>query len=123
MTLPAKLGRRCWWPAVSVWLAWALWTLAVLGLAATAWLDHLLRQAGRPDLAQLNSGGVLPVLAILSAATAGAVLGSRRPRHPVGWLLLTLGLSVTAMGVADGYARYGLLAARRCAGRPRRGHA
>ena len=35
---------------------------------------------------------------------------SRRPRHPVGWLLLALGLSVAAAGVADGYARYGLLA-------------
>jgi len=28
----------------------------------------------------------------------------------VGWLLLALGLSVTASGVADGYARYGLVA-------------
>jgi two-component system, NarL family, sensor kinase len=110
MTLPTNLDRRSWWPAVPVWLAWALWILAVLGLVATAWFDHLLRQAGRTDLAQLNSGGVLPALAIVSAATAGVVLGSRRPRHPVGWLLLTLGLSVTAIGVADGYARYGLLA-------------
>src|SRR5215211_6969154 len=28
-----------------------------------------------------------PVLAVLSATTVGAVLASRRPRHPVGWLL------------------------------------
>jgi two-component system, NarL family, sensor kinase len=110
MTLSAQLARRRWWPALSAWLAWALWTLAMLGLVATGWLDHLLRQAGRPDLAQLNSGGVPPVLAIVSAVTAGAVLGSRRPRHPVGWLLLALGFSVTASGVADGYARYGLVA-------------
>ena len=38
------------------------------------------------------------------------MLASRRPRHPVGWLLLALGLSVTGSGVADGYARYGLVA-------------
>jgi hypothetical protein len=38
------------------------------------------------------------------------VLASRLPRHPVGWLLLALGLSVTGSGVADGYARYGLVA-------------
>jgi hypothetical protein len=50
------------------------------------------------------------VLAALVAATVGAVLAARRPRHPVGWLLLTLGLAVTASGVVDGYARYGLLA-------------
>src|SRR6266542_154124 len=43
------------------------------------------------------------------ALWALAMLGSRRPRHPVGWLLLGLGLSVSASGVADGYAPYGLL--------------
>jgi len=43
-------------------------------------------------------------------ATVGAVLAGRRPRHPVGWLMLALGLSVTADGVTDSYARYGLLA-------------
>jgi hypothetical protein len=50
------------------------------------------------------------VLAALVAAAAGAVLAGRRPRHPVGWLLLALGLAETASGVADGYARYGLVA-------------
>src|SRR5215213_9159626 len=43
-------------------------------------------------------------------ATVGAVLGARRPRHPVGWFMLALGLSVTLDGVTDSYARYGLLA-------------
>jgi hypothetical protein len=43
-------------------------------------------------------------------ATVGAVLAGRRPRHPVGWLMLALGLSVTVDGVTDSYARYGLLA-------------
>jgi hypothetical protein len=38
------------------------------------------------------------------------VLAGRRPRHPVGWLLLVLGLSVSASGFADGYARYGVVA-------------
>src|SRR6266545_931919 len=90
-------------------LAWALWALAMLGLAAIPWFDHLLREAGRPELAQLDASGVPAVLAIVSATTVGAVLASRRSRHPVGWLLLGLGLSVSASGVADGYAPYGLL--------------
>jgi hypothetical protein len=81
----------------------------MLGLAAVPWFDHLLREAGRPDLAQLDASGVSAVLGIVSATTVGAVLASRRPRHPVGWLLLGLGLSVSASGVADGYAPYGLL--------------
>jgi hypothetical protein len=50
------------------------------------------------------------VAAVVGMATVGAVLAGRRPRHPVGWLMLALGLSVTVDVVADGYARYGLLA-------------
>jgi hypothetical protein len=100
--------RRRRRPAV---LPWTLWALAVLGLAVTAWYDHLLRQAGRPDLVQFDAGGVTVVLAALSAATAGAVLASNRPRHPVGWLLLAFGLVPQALtSAAEGYARYALLA-------------
>jgi hypothetical protein len=90
-------------------LAWALWALAILGLLVTAWLDHLLRQAGRPDLAQ-ETAGVEPVLVVLSATTVGAVLASRRPTHPVGWLLLALGLFMAAAIVAQAYADYGFQA-------------
>src|SRR5215208_2147050 len=103
-------GRRARprsWPAG---LAWALWTLTVLGLVATAWLDRLLRQAGAPELAPLGAGVVAPILAAVSAATVGAVLASRRPRHPVGWLLVVFSLFANASGVAEAYASYGLLA-------------
>ncbi|MFL6226450.1 MAG: hypothetical protein ACJ75K_27470, partial [Actinomycetes bacterium] len=85
MTPATRAARPRWWPGVA---AWALWTLTMLAIPVVAWLDHLSRQAGRPDLAQLSGGSVVgPVLAMLSAATVGAVLASRRPRHPVGWLL------------------------------------
>jgi hypothetical protein len=95
------------WPRVA---AWALWTLALLGVATIPWFDLLLRRAGRPELTQLHAFTIPSVLAALVAVTVGAVLAGRRPRHPVGWLLLVLGLAVTASGVVDGYARYGLLA-------------
>jgi hypothetical protein len=96
-----------WWPAG---LAWALWALAILGLLVTAWLDHLLRQAGRPDLAQETALDGTAVLVVLSATTVGAVLASRRPDHPVGWLLLALGLFMAAAIVAQAYADYGFRA-------------
>ncbi len=91
-------------------LAWALWALAVLGLAAVPWLDSLLRRAGRPELVTFGADAIPFVLAMVSAATVGAVLAGRRPRHPVGWLLLALGLSLSATAVAEWYGRYGLLA-------------
>jgi hypothetical protein len=94
------------WPVV---LAWALWLLALLALAAVPLLDRLLRQAGRPDLVQLTPDVAFPVVALVSAATIGAVLASRKPRHPVGWLLLAVALSLTATAAAAQYLIWGLL--------------
>jgi hypothetical protein len=91
-------------------LAWALWVLTLVAFALVGWLNDLLVEAGRPDLAILTSDIPAYVLATLSATTVGALLASRRPRHPVGWLLLALGLPVALSGVATGYANYGLKA-------------
>jgi hypothetical protein len=91
-------------------LAWALWTLVPLGLAVMVWCDRLLRQAGRSDLTLLTADAPAYAMAVLSAATVGAVLASRRPHHPVGWLLIGLGGSVALSAAATGYAHYGLLA-------------
>jgi hypothetical protein len=99
VTQAARMPRR---PGV---LAWALWVLVVLGLAAGFWLEALLRRAGQADPLDTAVG---PFVAIVSAATVGAVLAGRRPRHPVGWLLLAFALALAANGVAGGYAPYGL---------------
>jgi hypothetical protein len=108
VTSTAGRGRPRRWPAG---LAWGLWALAMLGLAVVPWMDRLTIRASRPDLAQFSGGSLVgPVLAMLSAATVGAVLASRRPRHPVGWLLLGFALSLTASGVIAAYVAYGLLA-------------
>jgi hypothetical protein len=91
------------------WLAWLLWTLTLSGLAADFWLDHLLAQAGGSAVDRLNAAAYPVVLAALSAATVGAVVASRRPRHPVGWLLLATGLTMAADLGVNGYVRYGLV--------------
>ena len=90
-------------------LAWTLWALGMLVFAVVPWSDHLLRQAGRADLVQLTPGTIPAVLATLSASTVGAVLASRRPRHPVGWLLLGVALSLSATAATAQYFVYGLL--------------
>jgi hypothetical protein len=64
---------------------------------------------GRPDLVQLTPGTAFPIVAMVSGATIGAVLASRKPRHPVGWLLLAVALSLTATGAAAQYLTWGLL--------------
>jgi hypothetical protein len=63
-------GVRPAWFRGSAVVALGLWALAMLGIPAMAWLDRLLRQAGRPDLAPMASSDATPlVLAMVSAAT------------------------------------------------------
>jgi hypothetical protein len=84
-----------------------LWALVMLGLPVVVWLQQLARQAGRSDLVGSDADTIIYGLVAVSAATVGAVLASRRPAHPVGWLLLALGL-----WFAYGYGSWVLLAWR-----------
>ena len=113
MTAVTPGARTRWRPT---WLAWGLWTLAMLGLVVLVWLDQLLRQTGRPELVVLNPTAFAPVLGAVTTATVGAVVASRRPAHPVGWLLLAMGLSLTAAGVTVASTNYGVAHAHPTAG-------
>jgi hypothetical protein len=105
VTTVGRESRPRWWPAG---LVWVLWALTILGLAVLVWLDQFLRQAARPELVVLIPTAIPPVFGAASTATVGAVLASRRPRHPVGWLLVGFGLSLSAAGVALAYNNYGV---------------
>jgi hypothetical protein len=103
VTPDARLDRSRRWPGV---VAWTVWALAMAVWLVIPWLDDRLRQAGRPDLTQWD---LRPGVALVSAATVGAVLASRRPRHPVGWLLLAQVATNLATGAAAQYLAWGLL--------------
>jgi hypothetical protein len=106
VTSTARRVSPRWWPAG---LAWALFALVLLELATFPWLDRLIRQADRADLAPMTAFSIPPSLAALTASLVGVVLALRRPRHPVGWLMVTLGLCLSTSGAAAGYVPYGLV--------------
>jgi hypothetical protein len=81
----------------------------LLPLPVVNWLDQRLRQAGLPELAILEPAALPLTAAAVIAATVGAVLASRRPRHPVGWLLLAIGLSEQFSNIASDYVHYGVM--------------
>ena len=103
MRAATAVGRVRRWPAG---LAWGLWGLVLAGLGAFAWFDQLVRQAGQPDLVVAGPDVIPPVLGAVGVATVGALVAGRRPGHPVGWLMLSFGLSLSAAGVALAYTNY-----------------
>jgi signal transduction histidine kinase len=97
--------------AATTALATAGWLLTAATVTSIFVMDAQLRGAGRTDLATISTNsGVIYIPVMFSAATVGVVVASRRPRHPVGWLFLALGLFVALSGAMDDYAGYGLLA-------------
>jgi hypothetical protein len=87
-------------------LAWSLWALSV---ALTVFALLLL-------LLNLNHPGVHVydywlenTLSALLFSTVGAIVGSRRPQNPVGWLLCLYGLANALGHFSSQYAIYALL--------------
>ena len=87
-------------------LAWSLWALAVALTALSLVLLALnLSHPGTHvfDWWLGNSTVVIDV-------TVGAIVASRRPENPVGWLLCLFGVAVSTSSFASQYAIYALLA-------------
>ena len=87
---------------VAAWLAGSLWTLAValvaLGLGLMA-----RNRAGLEFAGQATTTLLFPAV--------GAVVAARRPRHPIGWLLLAQGLIFAAVFAQLQYTQYTLVTA------------
>jgi hypothetical protein len=106
VTLAGRPAPARRWPAA---LAWTVAGLAMLSLVPAFWLLNHNWFEDSPD-APPSPATVGPVtLAVASAAVLGALLASRRPRHPVGWLLLGVGLAVATNVLVEPYVNYGLL--------------
>jgi len=90
----------------ATWLAWSLWALSVALTTLSLVLLALIR--AHPgihvfDFWLVNSLVVIDV-------TVGAIVASRRPENPVGWLFCLSGVAVSTSTFASQYAIYALLA-------------
>jgi hypothetical protein len=103
------MGRR-----TAAWLAWSLATLSlVLCVAATSL--YLATLSVQPP-SSWGTGGLSAVLYVylpfLAFPLVGALIASRRPENPIGWICLAVGLFWMFAVVSGSYAMYGLLVAR-----------
>ena len=97
-------------PHPAVWLPWFLWALCALLIASSFALDLLM-----PDfLVPPEKPG--PILAVssgllsLACPTVGALVASRLPTNPIGWIFCGMGLLYGVRRLAAAYADYALLA-------------
>ena len=86
-------------------LAWSLWALTV-ALTALSLLLLILNRSHHAHIFDWWLGNSMVVIDV----TVGAVVASRRPENPVGWLLCVSDVAVGASSFASQYAIYALLA-------------
>jgi hypothetical protein len=93
-------------PRAAAWLAWSLWALSLALTALSLFL--LVLNLSRPNTHIFDwwLGNAMVVI----DATVGAILASRRPENPVGWLLCLSGVAVSTSSFTSQYAIYALLA-------------
>jgi hypothetical protein len=89
-------------------LAWSLWGMAVVFSAAGLVFGLLPGSAEAADRQGL--AGVPVLVALVTLSTVGALVASRRPEHPIGWLWSAAGLVSSAAVFANQYSVYVLLA-------------
>jgi hypothetical protein len=102
-------------PRAASWLAWSLAGLSVAMFVAGAILTilslYVTAPAAQPS-SDWGSGGAIGNLLILAPFLAftivGALIASRRPENPIGWICLAAGLFWTLIALNDQYTAYDL---------------
>ena len=94
------------------WLAWSVCLLCVALMVAAGILPLLFRLGDRATRAAGSWGTeniifILPVV-VLAFALVGALISSRLPANPIGWICLAIGLALTLAGVSSDYEAYAL---------------
>jgi signal transduction histidine kinase len=87
-------------------LAWSLWALSLTLTALSLLLLALIRSHPNTHIFDWWFNNTLVVVDV----TVGAIVASRRPENPVGWLICLSGLAVSIGHFTSQYAIYALLA-------------
>jgi hypothetical protein len=89
-------------------VAWSAWTLALtLAFSALAFLVMNRTSPNAQSSDSLVADAVFAV-AFLAFPTVGALIGSRRPANPIGWIFTVAGLLFGIAAFAGGYATHAL---------------
>ena len=93
----------------ATWLAWALAGLTLTMFAASLALFVLARSAHVPGSWDASTVGDMVLFMSFSVfPVVGALIASRRPRNPIGWICLADGLLWALIVLSGDYSAYGL---------------
>jgi uncharacterized membrane protein YhdT len=90
--------------------AWVAWSVCALSLTLTALSLLILSLNLSHPKTPIFGSWLDGALSALSYAPVGALIASRHPANPVGWLLCLYGLVISVSGFSAQYATYALLA-------------
>ena len=92
------------------WLAWSLAGLSLAMFAASISLYVLARSAQVPGGSGASRSliDLLTALPVLAFPVVGALIASKRPRNPIGWICLAEGFLWMLLSLFDLYGVYGL---------------
>ena len=94
----------------ATWLAWSLAALCVAMYVTDAALNVLIRSIRSPGdgITFGTVGEVLGFMPLLAFPLVGALIASKRPHNPIGWICLAVGLLFMGLGISEYYSVYGV---------------
>jgi hypothetical protein len=98
--------------STAAWLAWSLWAVCVALIGLALLLDFFTGEVIPQGVPGERPGPAFAVLTgVLSLAypTVGALIASRLPTNPIGWIFCGMGLLYTAQRFTLAYADYALV--------------
>jgi hypothetical protein len=91
----------------TAWIAWSSWllyvALGVLGLVLYFLASH---PTDSPAGLRFVMGTFTAMALFLAFPTVGALVASRQPRNPIGWIFCAQGVALALLALSDAYARY-----------------
>jgi hypothetical protein len=92
----------------ATWLAWALWAVCVALIGLALLLDFLTVTVPIPEAKPSFGLAVLAGVQSLAFPTVGALIASRLPTNPIGWIFCGTGVLYGAGRFTEAYADYAL---------------
>src|SRR5215204_5087315 len=93
----------------AAWLAWSGWLLSMVALALSLLLTLFLPASGViTDIVANSVFAVVFAAIVLSFSTVGALIATRQPQNPIGWIMIVAGFGLAATILTGNYVELSL---------------